>query len=485
MTDHRTSSSSSKVSAVGASAVQLLLGEFRADSASPLNATLQKSLLIARSLQKRASELQTPQERKQQMELDRMIQNPGDKVTLTQMTDQAFRSQAPHRAADQLVHILDVQGVPRFFSPFEQAMLKGFQSFGSYLPGVAMPMVKDQMRRETANVILPAEQEILRRHLDERRDEGVRMNVNYLGEAILGEDEAQARLEQYLTALQLPEIEVVSVKISTIYSQIQPIERDKSIAIMCDRLERLYRAARHGTFTRADGTVVPKFVYLDMEEYRDMSLTAEVFMKTLERSGLEELSAGIVLQAYIPDSFAMQQQITEWARQRVASGGADITLRIVKGANMEMERFDAAVHGWPQAPFKSKVETDANYKRMLQFAMRPENREAVRIGIASHNLFDISYGLVLTEENDAWSQVQFEMLEGMANQQRRALHELTRNVLLYAPACKRKDFIHAIGYLVRRLDENTGDGELFAARVQYFCRFGRLANAGDRLLAFV
>ena len=48
------------------------------------------------------------------------------------------------------------------------------------------------------------------------------------------------------------------------------------------------------------------------------------------------------------------------------------------------------------------------------------------------------------------------MLEGMANHQRRALFELTRNLLLYAPACRKENFINAIGYLIRRLDENTG-----------------------------
>src|SRR5690606_4501369 len=47
-------------------------------------------------------------------------------------------------------------------------------------------------------------------------------------------------------------------------------------------------------------------------------------------------------------------------------------------------------------------------------------------------------------------------LEGMANHQRRALFELTGNMLLYAPACKQEEFINAIGYLVRRMDENTG-----------------------------
>ena len=438
-------------------AARALLGEVAPDPRSGLSQTIQKSLLVARALQDRAHELQTPEERKQQTELDRMIQNPGDKVTLTALTDQAFRSDVDARAADQLVHILDVQGVPRFFSPFERTLLRGFQSFGSYLPGVTIPMVKDKMRQETANVIIPAEKEVLRNHLEQRRDEGVRMNVNFLGEAILGEEEAQIRLKRYLQALQLPEIEVMSVKISTIYSQIKPIAREDSIRQMCERMELLYRAAAKGTFTRTDGTTVPKFVYLDMEEYRDLSLTAEVFMRTLERDALKNVAAGIVLQAYIPDSYQWQQTVTNWARDRVANGGAPITIRIVKGANMEMERVEASLHGWPQAPFMTKPETDANYKRMVQFALREENLDAVRPGIASHNLFDISYALASALEHQSLSRIQFEMLEGMANHQRRALHELTQNVLLYAPACRKEDFIHAIGYLVRRLDENTGE----------------------------
>ena len=41
--------------------------------------------------------------------IDRMIHNPGDKATLMQLTDQAFRSKASRRAADQLAYILDVQ----------------------------------------------------------------------------------------------------------------------------------------------------------------------------------------------------------------------------------------------------------------------------------------------------------------------------------------------------------------------------------------
>jgi len=433
-----------------------ILATFQADPESGLPLTLQKTLHVAKALQQRATELQTPPERRQQAELDRMLQNPKDKATLAQMTDQAFRSSTPGRAVDQFIHILDVQGIPRFFSPVQRTLLKGFQSFGGYAPGVAVPLVKDQMRKETANVILPAEPGLLLRHLRERHAEGVRMNVNFLGEAILGEEEAYNRLQMNLQGLQQPEVEVISIKISTLYSQISALARDHTVATLCERLELLYRTASRLTFTRPDGTVVPKFVYLDMEEYRDMSLTAEVFMRTLERPGLERTSAGIVLQAYVPDSFHYQKMLNEWARRRVAGGGAPIVLRLVKGANMEMERLEASHKDWPLATYSRKRDTDASFLRMVVEGMKPENIAAVSLGIASHNIFDLAHALVLASEGGHLDRVQFEMLEGMANPQRRMLFELTKNMLLYAPVCHKESFLNAIGYLIRRLDENTG-----------------------------
>jgi len=419
-------------------------------------AFIEQAVALARALQARATELQTPAERRQQAELDRMLQTPADKFTLVQLTDQAFRSRAAARTAEHLTHILDVQGVPRFFSPLDRALLRGFQTFGGWLPGVAVPLVKEHMQHETANVVLPAEAELLQEHLGARSREGVRMNVNFLGEALLGEEEAASRLEKYLAALQLPELEVLSVKISTLYSQISPLAREHTLRVLCDRLELLYRGAARLRFTHTDGVQSPKFIYLDMEEYRDLHLTAQAFMRTLDRPGLEQASAGIALQAYIPDSARVQRELNEWARRRVAAGGAPITIRIVKGANMEAERVEASLRDWPHAPFKSKRETDANYKRMLREAMAPENLAAVRVGIGSHNLFDIAYGVVLAARVGAGDRVQFEMLEGMANHQRRALLEHTHNLLLYAPACRREEFLNAIGYLIRRLDENTG-----------------------------
>jgi RHH-type proline utilization regulon transcriptional repressor/proline dehydrogenase/delta 1-pyrroline-5-carboxylate dehydrogenase len=433
-----------------------LIASLEVDESSTGSQRAAKAIALARRLQQRGTQLQTPQERRQQAELERMMGSDSDKATLASLTDQAFRSKTHSRAADQLTHILDVQGIPRFFSAFDRAMLRGFQSFGGYLPGISVPLVKDKMREETANVILPGEDELLTPHLRGRRDGGVRMNVNYLGEALLGEGDAQRRLQNYLAALQLPELEVISVKVSTLYSQIVPIARTHALKVLCDRMELLYRAAAKARFERADGSKVPKFVYLDMEEYRDLHVTLETFIQTLSRPGLEHVNAGIALQAYVPDSYQALLRIHTWARDRVERGGAPVTVRLVKGANMESERVEASVAGWPQAPYNEKLDTDANYKRMLHAALQPKNMQAVHLGVASHNLFEVAYALVLADEHGVLEGVQFEMLEGMANHQRRALCELAPNVLLYAPATRREEFLNAIGYLIRRLDENTG-----------------------------
>ncbi|MCM8540826.1 MAG: bifunctional proline dehydrogenase/L-glutamate gamma-semialdehyde dehydrogenase, partial [Lentisphaeraceae bacterium] len=86
---------------------------------------------------------------------------------------------------------------------------------------------------------------------------------------------------------------------------------------------------------------------------------------------------------------------------------------------------------------------------------KPENAQAVNIGVASHNLFDISYAMLLVAENGVEKQVNFEMLEGMAEHIRKVVQELSHGIILYCPAAEKHEFQHAIAYLIRRLDENT------------------------------
>ncbi len=390
----------------------------------------------------------TAAEKAMQKQLSRLMRDPVGKAFTTAMTDECFRSASHRRAADQMIHLLTQFGIPQYLDWVKRSELFIFKTLGPGLAQFLVPLATQSLRKQTETVILPGEAAALTKHLKERRAEGVRQNLNHLGEAILSEAEAKKRLHTYLEDLQNPNIDYMSVKISTIFSQINLLAFDDSIHAIADRLRLLYRAALQSP--------EPKFVNLDMEEYRDLALTMTAFCKVLDESEFQSYSAGIVLQAYLPDSYRVQKELTEWAKQRVKNGGAPIKVRIVKGANLAMEQFEASLKGWPQAPYTSKVEVDANYKRMVMYGCIPENARAVRLGIASHNLFDLAFAMLLRLEYQVEPYTGFEMLEGMADHIRRVVQKLTGDMLLYCPVATKQEFQHAIAYLIRRLDENTG-----------------------------
>ena len=412
-----------------------------------------KAIALAAWILQEAHRTQSRDERATQAQLGGMMDDPAGKNFTMQLTDQCFRCKQPARAADQVRYLLSRFGIPQFLDWKRRFGLRVFQWFGGLLPQIMVPAAKHRLRQETSQVILPSE--TLENHMAERRKEGVRINLNHLGEAILGEEEANRRLQVYLNDLAKPEVEYISIKISTICSQLNLLAWKKTLEILSDRLKQLYRTAQNHVFVKADGSRVQKFVNLDMEEYRDLALTVELFKSVLEDEEFKHYQAGIVLQAYLPDSFLIQQELTDWAERRVAAGGAPIKIRLVKGANLAMEQVESALRLWPQAPYPSKAEVDANFKRMLTYGCSPERARAAHLGVASHNLFDIAYALLLRSENQIEPYVSFEMLEGMADPIRRVVQQLAGDMLLYCPVATEAEFQHAVAYLVRRLDENT------------------------------
>lgn len=423
---------------------------------SPLALELgQQAVALAAQLLTKAKHQQTGQEKAHAAKIARMMEDPQGKAMTLALADQAFRSHTPARIADQLKHLIDHYGVPHYFAAWEQAGLHLGGLIGEYIPHLVVPLVIAKLRHETQSVILPSEEDELRAYLHQRYTAGTRLNLNQLGEAILGEEEAERRLQAYLTLLARPDVEYISVKISSVVSQLQLTAFEQTVEAIKTRLRTLYRAAGATEYITPSGHRVSKFVNLDMEEYRDLHLTVAVFRQVLDEEEFLHHKAGIVLQAYLPDAHPIQRELTDWALQRRARGGAAIKLRVVKGANLAMERVEAAQHGWPQAPYQTKHEVDANYKRMVSYGCQPHHAQAVNLGIASHNLFDIAYGLLLRTHFQVEDCVEFEMLEGMANHQARAVQQEAGGLLLYAPVVKQEDFHSAIAYLVRRLDENT------------------------------
>ena len=173
---------------------------------------------LARSWQDRANKLLTHEEKAVQEQMMRLLTHPRDKVVLTRLIDQSFRSHNSGRVADQVNSILRRYGVPDFFSSVDRLLIQMFLGLGRHFPALSVPRMIEKMRENSSRAIIPGEPEALLAHLKKRKEQGVRMNINHLGEALLGEKEARRRLDTYVEDLKNPEVEYISVKISTIYS---------------------------------------------------------------------------------------------------------------------------------------------------------------------------------------------------------------------------------------------------------------------------
>jgi len=328
---------------------------------------------------------------------------------------------------------------------------------GVYVSSISIPLFIKYLRNDISSIVIQGEDPVLSKHLRARREEGTRVNINVIGEIVLSRQEADERVAKYIKLLQNPDIDYLSIKISNLFSQIIPHAHENNIEKIAFQLEKVYRVAMQNPYEDAKGKEQYKFVNLDMEEYRDLELTIDIFKQTLEKEEFKNLYAGIVIQNYLPDALSYIKILTSWAKKRVKEGGAPIKIRIVKGANQEMELTEASLRGWPNVTYSSKAESDANFKLAMEYLLNPEVAPYVHTGVASHNLFDHALAMLLAKKRDVEQYVSAEMLEGMSEAAYELLKAQGLNVILYAPTATKETFTNAIAYLVRRFDENTAE----------------------------
>ncbi|MEM8904149.1 MAG: bifunctional proline dehydrogenase/L-glutamate gamma-semialdehyde dehydrogenase [Actinomycetota bacterium] len=391
-----------------------------------------------------ATSAETAVDRRTQRRLAGLLDDAAGTAFAMRFVDRVVRPESNAVAAAQFTHLVRDHQLPDFLNPVDRALLAVGARVAPVLPSVVMPLARRRMRQLVGHLVVDARADRLASHLGSRRDEGFALNVNLLGEAVLGRDEARRRFDETLGLLARPEVDYVSVKASALVAQLPRWDHETAVTLVVDRLRPLLETAL------AQGS----FVNLDMEEYHDLDVTIDAFTRLLDEPALREAEAGIVLQAYLPDSFAALRSLVEWADRRE---GGDIKIRLVKGANLAMERVEAELRGWEQAPYATKADVDANYKRCLDWVATPERLRRVRIGVASHNLFDVAWAHLLVRHRGVGDRVEFEMLQGMADALSRTVRDDEGGLLLYTPVVRPEDFDVAISYLFRRLEENASD----------------------------
>jgi RHH-type proline utilization regulon transcriptional repressor/proline dehydrogenase/delta 1-pyrroline-5-carboxylate dehydrogenase len=318
-------------------------------------------------------------------------------------------------------------------------------------------MVRQLVERVAKQFIAESRPEHIRHVIRALAATGATCTLDILGEQVLSEAEADHYAAQYDTMLQetiaayaaLPPAQRpascgpranVSVKPTALTPRFDPVCFDDSVRRATARLVPIVqRAARDGAL-----------VHVDMEQYELHDLTVELVRQTAEHLGANRgPSLGLVVQAYLRDADALAEDLLSWLTTRQLR----LVVRLVKGAYWDFETTLAAQRHWPVPVYQDKADSDAAFERLTRrlLAAHP----TVITAIASHNIRSIAHAMAVAEELDlAKDQIEFQLLYGMGEAIHAAIAARGYPVRIYTPI---GELIPGMGYLVRRLLENTAN----------------------------
>jgi RHH-type transcriptional regulator, proline utilization regulon repressor / proline dehydrogenase / delta 1-pyrroline-5-carboxylate dehydrogenase len=301
--------------------------------------------------------------------------------------------------------------------------------------------------------------------LRKRRSQKIGFTVDLLGEAVVSEADADEYAARYLDLLEklaretknwtdtlgknseLFPVVNLSVKISALYSQINPADPEDAIAHLAPKLRPLLRRARE----------VGAFINFDMESYAHKNTTLELFKTIFTEEEFKNWPhAGIVIQAYLRDSEADLRDLIEWGRKR----GTRFAVRLVKGAYWDYETTKSLQNGWDCPVYFQKPESDANFETLSRLLL--ESESIVTAAFGSHNVRSIAHAQAFADELGIdSSRFEFQLLYGMAGPIKRALVKMGYRVREYCPV---GELLPGMAYLVRRLLENTSNEGFLRAK---------------------
>lgn len=241
----------------------------------------------------------------------------------------------------------------------------------------------------------------------------------------------------------------LSVKVTALTPLVRPEAPERGRSDLAARLRELLRRARD----------VGAHLHVDMESFDTRELTLEVVLDLLaEREFAEGPSAGLVLQAYLRDSDELLEQILERVAEMRRS--PPLTIRLVKGAYWDHETIKALHHGWIPPVWSHKYESDRCFERLTRRLI--DAYPSVRPAIASHNLRSVGHAVAYARRAGlAPADLEIQVLRGLGDDLQDGLVGEGLRVRTYCPV---GDMVAGMGYLVRRLLENSSNESFLASQ---------------------
>ncbi|MBA4189260.1 MAG: L-glutamate gamma-semialdehyde dehydrogenase [Planctomycetaceae bacterium] len=294
------------------------------------------------------------------------------------------------------------------------------------------------------------------------RNRRLAFTIDLLGEATITEPEADHVQKQYLDLLAgltrevnawpeepiidrddrgpIPRVNV-SVKLSALFSQFDPIDPEGTTRAVCRRLRPILALAKR----------TGAFVNFDMEQHSFKDTTLHIFRTILTEPEFRNWPhVGIAIQAYLTDTEADLHKLLDWAKNERK---CPVWVRLVKGAYWDYETVIAAQNGWPVPVFTKKWQSDANFEKLTEFLLA--NVDWLIPAFGSHNIRSIAHAMAVAEKLKVpQRRFEFQMLYGMADPIKEAIQSQGYRLRIYTPYGQ---LLPGMAYLVRRLLENSSN----------------------------
>jgi len=416
---------------------------------------IDKSVELANSWLKALEGERTRKDIHHNKRLKKIIDDPKGLNFIYRFLDNVARPVDLKVSAKQLDQLLE-SDPPEFVGKYNFQLLKICKICLKKFSNMVVRFVRNRIFKIIGTLTVNVSNAVEFKSLRNVQDSKLKRNYILLGESVEGVAESANKFEEIKNLIMDPDTKQVSVKLSAIVPKVPYWDYQTSLSLFKEKLSELYRASQ---------LCQPQtFINLDMEEYRDLDLTIDAFQGLLNTEEFWQQDAGIVLQAYLPDSFDVLRELIRWANKRRIGGGGEVKIRLVKGANLSMEKVQAEINSWELTTYSSKEEVDANYKRCVDWAFARDRLIGVKFGIGTHNVFDIAWCYLLAVERKVLDRVDFEMLHGMAPALSRLVQKETDSSMnIYTPLVGKKNPEVSISYLFRRLEEESSPNNFLNA----------------------
>jgi len=382
-----------------------------------------------------------------------LLRDPDGLSFAVAFADRVVRPDDPAVAARQLDRLS--RDMPASLPWHLRAAVAAGGGFGPLAPRTVVPVARGALRRLVQHLVVDAAPDKLGAALAAIAADGARLDLVPIGEPVLGEAGARRRLAEVQALLERADVSHVSVPVASVVGTGAAWGADERAAAAVEALAPLYE--------RALASDPPKTIDLEVGEHRHLDLAIDVFTRLLDQPHLADLEAGIEIQAHTPDALASLQLLTDWARGRVARGGAPIRVRLTVGAGAALEVVDGVVHDWPVSAHASRAEADAALLRVLDEALRPVAAEFAHLGLVTDDPFVVAHAWTLAKRREVTQHLTVEMPLGTPRGLLRAVRAELGDLVVRTPVVRHGDLEAAADHVVRHLAEVAAPGSPTAA----------------------